>query len=539
MSTFSKPSQFSGGDEETIFHTTYKSKKVSYPPWYSPETGVYQSKYPPVPLPSDPFLDVVSFIFSHKHDGLTALVDSSSGFSLSYSKILPLVKSIASGLHQMGVSQGDVVLISVPNSIHFPIIFLGVLAVGAIATAINPLSSLSEIKKQVLDCKPSFGFCSPERVGEFSPLGFPVIGVPSTEFLMSESQHYKDSDFLKLISSDPNSAPRPKINQQDAAAILYSSGTTGSCKGTVLTHGNFIASVVQFVRFEASTYAESPSTNVYLASLPMFHVYGLALFVMGLLSLGTRIVVMRKFDADEMIRAIDKYGVTHFPTVPPIVLKLTKMAKEAPSGGSFKSLRQISCGAAPVTGKSIEDFVQTFPHVDFIQGYGMTETTAVGTRGYNTEKFRNYGSIGLLAPSVQAKVVNWTTGSVLPPGKTGELWIRSAGNMKGYLNNEEATKSAIDKDGWLRTGDIAFFDKDGYVYVVDRLKEIIKFKGFQIAPADLESVLVSHPQIVDAAVTGARDEEAGEIPVAFVVRKEGSGLSEAAVIDFVSKQVTE
>ncbi|CAI9114624.1 OLC1v1015384C1 [Oldenlandia corymbosa var. corymbosa] len=460
--------------------TEISYQKASYPPWYSPETGIYRSKHPSVPLPSDPFLDVVSFLFSHQHDGLTALIDSSTGFSLSYSKILPLVKSMASGLHQMGVSQGDVVLISVPNSIHFPIIFLGILAVGAVATTINPLSTLLEIKKNVLDCKASFAFCLPERVDELSAaLGFPVIGVPSTEHLMSSSES-KDSAFFKLISSDPNLAPRPKIRQQDAAAILYSSGTTGACKGTVLSHRNFIASVVLFVRFEASTYADSPSSNVYLACVPMFHVYGLILFVMGLLSLGTSIVVIRKFDADEMARAIDRYGVTHFPLVPPLLLKLTKLAKENASGYSFKSLRQVANGAAPLTRDSIHDFVRTFPHVDFIQGYGMTETTAIGTRGYNTAKFHKYESIGLLAPSVQAKVVDWTTGELLPPGKAGELWLRSPGNMKGYLNNEEATKSTIKKGGWLRTGDIVLFDKDGYLHVVDRLKEIIKFKGLQV-----------------------------------------------------------
>ncbi|XP_027181733.1 4-coumarate--CoA ligase-like 6 [Coffea eugenioides] len=538
MATFLKSTHIST-DQETIFNTKFKSSipKLSYPSWYSPETGIYHSKHPSVTLPSDPFLDVVSFIFSHEHSGQTALIDSSSGFSLSYSKIFPLVKSVASGLHQMGVSQGDVVLISLPNSIHFPIVFLGILSLGAIVTAINPLSSLSEVKKLVLDCKPSFGLCLPEKVDELSAFGFPVIGVPNTESLMPNSKVCRNSDFYKLISSDPKLAPRPKINQQDTAAILYSSGTTGTCKGTILTHGNFIAMVVLFVRFEASTYCDLPSENVYLATSPMFHIYGLSLFVMGLLSLGTTIVVMRKFDADQLVRVIDKYGVTHFPTVPPVLMKLTSRAKDA-SDGSLKSLRQVSCGAAPVIAKCIEDFVQTLPHVDFIQGYGMTESTAVGTRGYNTENFYKYSSVGLLAPNAQARVVNWTTGCSLPPGSTGELWLRSPGTMKGYLNNDEATKSTIEKDGWLHTGDIVYFDEDGYLYVVDRLKEVIKYKGFQIAPADLESVLMSHPEIVDAAVTGARDEEAGEIPVAFVVRKEGSTLSEAAVIEFVAKQVT-
>ncbi|GAA0187580.1 ligase [Lithospermum erythrorhizon] len=168
------------------------------------------------------------------------------------------------------------------------------------------------------------------------------------------------------------------------------------------------------------------------------------------------------------------------------------------------------------------------------QGYGMTESAAVATRGYNTKEIHNYTSVGLLAPNTQAKVVDWVTGSSLPPGGVGELWLCTPGIMKGYLNNEEAT---VDENGWLHTGDIVYFDKDGYLYIVDRLKEVIKYKGFQIAPADLELVLMSHPDVVDAAVTAASDEEAGEIPVAFVVRKNGSTLSKASLINFVAAKV--
>lgn len=348
------------------FYRNSKSLKTGngYPYWYSPETGIYHSKHPPLKLPGDPFLDLVSFIFSQKHNGVTALIDSLSGFSISYSELLPLVKSMASGLHQMGVSQGDVVLISLPNSIYFPIILLGLLSLGAVVTAISPLSSLSEIKKQALDCNVTLGFCIPERVDELSSLGFPFIEVPL--LLMNSSGPAQGSTFYKLMASDPNLAPRPSINQQDTAAILYSSGTTGPCKGTLLTHGNFIAMMVLFVRFEASEYQYLPSDNVYLAVVPMFHIYGLSLFVMGLLSLGTTIVVMRRFNSEEMVRAIDKYGITHFPTVPPIIMALTKRAKEV-TGYSLRSLKQVSCGAAPVPTECIQDFTQTFPHVDFIQ----------------------------------------------------------------------------------------------------------------------------------------------------------------------------
>ncbi|XP_057477261.1 4-coumarate--CoA ligase-like 6 [Actinidia eriantha] len=516
----------------TQTHNTTDPQK--YPSCYSPQTGIYSSKHPPIHLPKDPSLDVVSFIFSQNHNGVSALTDSTSGYSISYSDLYPLVQSMASGLHQLGISQGDVVLILLPNSIYFPIVFFGVLCLGGIVTTMNPLSTLSEIKKQTLDSNAIFAFTTPDRVEKFNALGIPAIGVP--EIVGSDLTQISESDFYKLTFGNPNWVPRPRIHQQDTAAIMYSSGTTGTCKGVVLTHGNFIAMIELFVRFEASQYEHLSTENVYLAVLPMFHIYGLSLFVMGLLSLGSTIVVMRKFDADEMVKAIDRYNVTHFPVVPPLLTAMMTRVKSA-RGSVWKSLKQVSCGAAPLSRKCIEDFVQTFPHVDFIQGYGMTESTAVGTRGFNTEKLYNYSSIGLLAPNMEARVVDWVTGSFLPPGRSGELWLRGPAVMKGYLNNLEATAMTIDEDSWLRTGDIVYFDEEGYLHILDRLKEIIKYKGFQIAPAELESVLVSHPDILDAAVTAAKDEEAGEIPMAFVVKRHSSLLSEAAILNYVSKQV--
>ncbi|CAL5355611.1 unnamed protein product [Camellia sinensis] len=534
MSFFNNNSLEGESTTTQIENTTDVKHPQGQPHWYSPQAGIYHSKHPPIHLPTNAFLDVVSFIFSKTHNGVAALIDSTSGFTISYSELYPLVKSMASGLHQMGISQGDVVLILLPNSIYFPVVFFGVLYLGAIVTTMNPLSSLSEIKKQTLDCNTILAFTVINAVEKLNALGIPVIGVP--ENIGSDSTQIGSSDFYKLISSNSNWVPRPVIHHQDTAAIMYSSGTTGTSKGVVLTHRNFVAMIELFVGFEASQYEYMCTENVYLAVLPMFHIYGLSLFVMGLLSLGTKIVVMRKFDANEMVKAIDMYKVTHFPVVPPLLTALTARAKSV--GGSVcKSLKQVSCGAAPLSRKSIEEFLQILPHVDFIQGYGLTESTAVGTRGFNSEKLHNYYSIGLLAPNMEARVVDWVTGSFLPPGRSGELWLRGPAIMKGYLNNKEATAMTVDEDGWLRTGDIVYFDEEGYLHIFDRLKEIIKYKGFQIAPAELEAVLVSHPDILDAAVTAAKDAETGEVPMAFVVKKPGVLLSEAAVIDHVAKQV--
>ncbi|CAN6361344.1 unnamed protein product [Urochloa humidicola] len=241
----------------------------------------------------------------------------------------------------------------------------------------------------------------------------------------------------------------------------------------------------------------------------MFHIYGLALFALGLPSLGSTVVVMKRFDAGEALKAIRRFGVTHVLLVPPMMAALVRAAAGSPAEGlGLESLVQVSSGAAPVSRKLIEEFLEAFPHVDFIQGYAMTESAGVGTRGFNTSEWKKYNSAGLLAPNMYARIiVDPETGC--PPGSCGELWLHGPAIMKGYLNNENA--STI-KDGWLRTGDIGYFDEDGYLYIVDRLKDTIKYKGFQIAPADLEEVLINHPEIIDVAVASAKDEETGEIP---------------------------
>ncbi|XP_050377411.1 4-coumarate--CoA ligase-like 6 [Argentina anserina] len=515
--------------------TQQQQQQQQYPWWFSPDTGIYRSIHPNVNLPTDPFLDVVSFILSHSHNGVSALIDSSSGFSISYPKFYSLVKSMASGLHKMGVSQGDVVLLLLPNSVYYPIVFLGVLYIGAVVTTMNPLSSVVEVSKQIKDSNACFAFTGLENVDKLQALGITVIVVPGNVMLDVKKEVF--SVFYELIDGEFDLAPMPVIKQQDTAAILFSSGTTGVSKGVLLTHGNLIATVELFVRFEASQYEYSSLKNVYLSVLPLFHIYGMALVVVGLLSLGSSLVVMKKFDVNEVVAAIDRYKVTHFPVVPPILRALTKKAEDIGTQ-SLQSLKQVSCGATPTSMKLIEDLVQTLPHVDFIQGYGMTETAAVGTRGFNTEKIRKYSSIGLLAPNMQAKVVDWNTGSFLPPASIGELWLRGPSIMRGYLNNASATMSTIDNDGWLHTGDIIYFDEDGYLYILDRIKEIIKYKGFQIAPADLEAVLISHPEILDVGITGATDEECGEVPVAFVVKKHDSKLSQKDIMDYVARQVS-
>ncbi|GAB2273401.1 hypothetical protein Dimus_008196 [Dionaea muscipula] len=254
---------------------------------------------------------------------------------------------------------------------------------------------------------------------------------------------------------------------------------------------------------------ENSRENVYLAALPMFHIYGLSLFVMGLLSWDISVVVMWKFGINNAVTAIDRYNVTHFPLVPPIYQLESK----------------------------IEDFLHILPHVDFIQGYGMTESTAVGTRGFNTwdvSEVHFDRVIGSKYASKSGRLQNWFIHASWGDRRAVASMTWCYGR---YLNDRQATMISINEDGWLCTGDIGSFDDQGYVHIVDRLKDIIKYKGFQIASADLEAILLTHPDILDATVVSAADEEAGEVLAAFLVKKPGSMLSGDAVIQYVTKQV--
>nr|CAB3500033.1 unnamed protein product [Digitaria exilis] len=503
--------------------------------FYSAASGVYASTHPAVRLPADPSLSLVPHVLARlpaSRPDAPAFVDAATGEAVSRADLRRLVPALAAGLRlRRGIRLGDVVLLALPNSVSFPVAFFAVLAAGGVATTINPCSAPAEIAARVRDTGAALVLAAPENAGKLPPLRVPVVLVPET-FRLADDGAPEFAPFRELLLLDPDlPGLPPPVGQDDAASILYSSGTGGRSKGVVLTHRNLIATVELFVRFEASQYAAPACDNVYLAAVPMFHVYGLGLFAIGLPTLGSTVVVMKRFVVGEAVKAIDRFRITHFPMVPPIMVALVHAAEPTALG----SLVQVSTGAAPTSGRLINDFVKAFPHVDLIQGYGMTESAAVGTRGFNTSKHKKYASVGLLAPNMHARIVDVETGCYLPPGSCGELWLLGPAIMRGYMNDEDACAM---NDGWLRTGDVAYFDSDGYLYIVGRLKEVIKYKGFQIAPADLDAVLVEHPEIVDVAVTSAEDEEAGEIPVAFVVRKSGSSLSCTQVMEYVANQVS-
>lgn len=329
---------------------------------------------------------------------------------------------------------------------------------------------------------------------------------------------------------------RVEPNQSDVAAILYSSGTTGRVKGVAITHRNMIALIAYLYHTRQAEEVQS----VVLYTVPLFHVYGLS-HCLKCVASGDCMVLMERFEMREMLRAVEKFRVKVLAVAPPLIVALVKNSTKVDGGlvGTYdlSSLERIICGGAALGRDVIAACIEKFPNVRIAQGYGLTETFAAVFRPVSKDDTCRWGSSGRLIGCCEAKIVDPQTWKGMPPCIQGELWIRGPTIMKGYIGNQEANRTTLLSDGWLRTGDLCYIDEEGYLYVVDRLKELIKYKGYQVAPAELEQLLQSHPDIVDAAVIPYPDEEAGEIPMAFVVRKPGSSLNEAQVMDTVAKQV--
>lgn len=513
---------------------------------FVPATRTFVSKRPALRLPTDPSLTLPAFLLTHNPAPAhwPAFINSASGTTLSFHHFRLRIRSVAAGLYKFGVRHGDVLLLLSPNSLHFPVLVHAAILAGATITLANPLNSAHEIASQIADSRAKFVSATPSllpKLGSNSSL--PLILLPEDPENLSSDVSPPDSaqvptiptqwtSFANLLSSNPAHLPSIQTQQDDTAALLYSSGTTGPSKGVILTHRNLIAQCSIIFNLEGGKHRPE---LVYLCLLPMFHVYGMGLFTTALPALGCCVVIMPKFDIQDMLGAIERFRVTNLPLVPPILLALTKMS--IVDKYDLSSLMQVGCGAAPVSKELVTAFRARFPNVTIKQGYGLTESAGITTMSITEEELERYDSVGVLAPNTEAKIVDVETRNFLSPDQQGELWVRGPTIMQGYFGNIGATDATIDQEGWLHTGDLCYFDKDGFLYVVDRLKELIKYKGLQVAPAELEAILLTHREILDAAVISLPDEEAGQIPMAYVVRSPKSTLKEVDVMTFVSEQV--
>jgi len=429
-----------------------------------------------------------------------ALIDAPTGRTLTYAQLERDVGRLAAGLGERGLGKGDVVGIYAPNLPEYAVAFHGALTAGCAVTAANPLLTAEELEHQLRNSSARLLVTVPER-DEVARLAAARAGIAQVAIVGEPS-------FDSLLAD--RATPEVDLDvAEDVAVLPYSSGTTGLPKGVMLTHRNLVANVCQF-RLAHDVREQDTVIGV----LPFFHIYGMTVVMNVGLCAGATIVTMPRFDLEQFLGAIQDYRVTRSFLVPPIVLALAK--QPAVDDFDLSSLRSIFCGAAPL-GPELAEACADRLGCRIMQGYGLTETSPVTHAVRDDATVSKPASIGPPVPGTEAMVVDVASGRELPAGEPGEILVRGPQVMSGYLNDPAATAATVDDDGWLHTGDIGTVDEDGWFTIVDRLKELIKYKGFQIAPAELEAVIVTHPGVADAAVIGVADEEAGEVPKGLVV----------------------
>jgi len=430
------------------------------------------------------------------------IIDGIDGRKFTAGDVIDHVKRLAGGLRAAGHVPQKPIALMAPNSPEYCIIFHAVAWAGGTITTLNPTYTAHEIRHQLRDSGAGLLITDPatlavakEALEELPEVQLCVIGSAD------------DCPSLSALYGPAQEQQCPVDLDRHSVVLPYSSGTTGLPKGVCLSHRNLSMNIDQTAQG-----AEFRAGETAAAFLPFFHIYGMTVMMNMHLACGGVLVTMPRFDLELFLRICQDHRARRMWIVPPVALALAK--HPLVDAYDLSALEQVFSGAAPM-GSALSDAVASRLNCAMLQGYGMTELAPVShITPLSTPRS---GASGLALPNTRCRIVSPETGEDLPPGEEGELWIKGPQVMIGYLNNETATRDTLTSDGWLKTGDVAIIDADGYMFIVDRLKELIKYKGFQVAPAELEACLVAHPQIQDAAVIGLPDEEAGEVPVAFVV----------------------
>ncbi|KAA8528966.1 hypothetical protein F0562_033546 [Nyssa sinensis] len=498
------------------------------------EEHIFRSLYPSVPVPNDVTLPDFVLQDAELYASKVAFVEAVTGKEYTYGEVVRDIRRFAKALRSLGLRKGKVVVVVLPNVAEYAIVALGIMMAGGVFSGANPSAHASEIKKQVEVADAKLIVTNRSTYEKVKALELPVIilGEEHVEGTMNWDGLLEAAD---KASTDITNIET--IHQTDLCALPFSSGTTGVSKGVMLTHHNLVANLCSSL---FSVGPELVGQVTILGLMPFFHIYGMTGICCATLRNKGKVVTMQRYEIEPFLNALIAHEVTFAPIVPPIILELVKNPIVDEFYVRKLKLRSIMTAAAPLAPEILNAFEHKFPGVQVQEAYGMTEHSCITlTHGNPSKGHRNAkrNSVGFILPNMELKFIDSETGRSLPNNSPGEICVRSQCVMKGYYKNEEETAHTIDKNGWLHTGDVGFIDDDGDVFIVDRIKELIKYKGFQVAPAELEGILLTHPSIEDAAVLGLPDEEAGEIPAACVVMNPNAKESEMEIMSYVASNV--
>ncbi|GAA5211137.1 4-coumarate--CoA ligase family protein [Streptomyces thinghirensis] len=490
---------------------------------------MFRSEYADVPPVDLPIHDAVLGRAAAYGD-TPALIDGTDGTTLTYEQVDRFHRRVAAALAETGVRKGDVLALHSPNTVAFPLAFYAATRAGASVTTVHPLATAEEFAKQLGDSRARWIVTVSPLLDTARRAAELAGGVQEILVCDSAPGHRSLIDMLASAAPEPSVALDPA---EDVAALPYSSGTTGTPKGVMLTHRQIATNLAQLEPLMPA----APGDRV-LAVLPFFHIYGLTALMNAPLRLGATVVVLPRFDLEQFLAAIQNHRITGLYVAPPIVLALAKHPLVADY--DLSSLKYIVSAAAPLDAKLAAACSRRLGLPPVGQAYGMTELSP-GTHVVPLDAMSAAppGTVGKLIAGTEMRVVSLDgPGKDLGVGESGEILIRGPQVMKGYLGRPDATAAMIDEDGWLHTGDVGHVDAEGWLFVVDRVKELIKYKGFQVAPAELEALLLTHPGIADAAVVGAYNDDGNEVPHAYVVRQPAApDLSEGEIMMYVAERV--
>ncbi|MBZ5703903.1 MAG: AMP-binding protein [Acidobacteriia bacterium] len=480
--------------------------------------------------PREHFVHDVVLASCDRFLGKTALIDSSCDRRISYADYGELIRALARGFIAAGLQPGQVVAIYLPNSWEFCAAYHAATLADGVPTLLNPSYREREVRYQLENSGAAFLITDGPLIK-----GINFAGLPNLRRIYTTRSSGGAEEFAQLLRPATCALPAPSdSSERILAALPYSSGTTGLPKGVMLSHFNLVANVFQLLGPNATGFRHE---DVMLCFLPLYHIYGLNVLLNPGLTLGATIVLMPRFHLPQLLELAISEGVTTMPTVPPVLNALTQAA-EAGQFPKEHRLRWVKSGAAPLAPELARRFT-ALTGILVCQGYGMTEASPVTHLGYLDPQLYRPESIGQPVAQTDCRVLD-VNDNELPPGEPGELVMRGPQFMLGYWKEPQAT-AAVLRDGWYWSGDVVSRDEQDFYYVLDRRKEMIKYKGFPVAPAEVEALLLEHPAVRDCGVVGRPDAAAGEIPVAFVVLREGfvaSGKLGDELCAFVADRLT-